>query len=135
MVAAREQALEANRAKGAFLAMMSHEIRTPMNAIINMNGLALETDLPPKAQQYVSVAHSSARNLLGILNDILDFSKIEAEKLELEEAPFSAPRRARGGDRDVPRQGRSRSTSSWSPTPCRRCPTGWSAMRCVSGRC
>ena len=89
LVAAREQAVEANRAKGSFLAMMSHEIRTPMNAIINMNGLALETDLPPKAHQYISVAHSSARNLLGILNDILDFSKIEADKLQLEEAPFS----------------------------------------------
>ena len=89
LVAAREQAVDANRAKGSFLAMMSHEIRTPMNAIINMNGLALETDLPPKAHQYISVAHSSARNLLGILNDILDFSKIEAGKLELEEAPFS----------------------------------------------
>ncbi len=89
LVAAREQAVDANRAKGSFLAMMSHEIRTPMNAIINMNALALETDLPPKAHQYISVAHSSARNLLGILNDILDFSKIEAGKLELEEAPFS----------------------------------------------
>ena len=89
LVAAREQAVDANRAKGSFLAMMSHEIRTPMNAIINMNGLALETDLPPKAHQYISVAYSSARNLLGILNDILDFSKIEAGKLALEEAPFS----------------------------------------------
>ncbi len=89
IIAAREQAVEANRAKGSFLAMMSHEIRTPMNAIINMNGLALETDLPPKAHQYVSVAHASARNLLGILNDILDFSKIDADKLQLEEAPFS----------------------------------------------
>jgi two-component system sensor histidine kinase/response regulator len=89
LVAARESALEANRAKSSFLAMMSHEIRTPMNAIINMNALALETDLPPKAHQYVRVAHSSARNLLGILNDILDFSKIEADKLQLEEAPFS----------------------------------------------
>ncbi len=89
LVAAREQALEASRAKGSFLAMMSHEIRTPMNAIINMNGLALETDLPAKAHQYISVAHSSARNLLGILNDILDFSKIEADKLQLETAPFS----------------------------------------------
>ena len=37
----------------------------------------------------MSVAHSSARNLLGILNDILDFSKIDADKLQLEEAPFS----------------------------------------------
>jgi signal transduction histidine kinase/CheY-like chemotaxis protein/HPt (histidine-containing phosphotransfer) domain-containing protein len=89
LVAAREQALEASRAKGSFLAMMSHEIRTPMNAIINMNGLALETDLPPKAHQYISVAHSSARSLLGILNDVLDFSKIEADKLQLEMAPFA----------------------------------------------
>jgi signal transduction histidine kinase/CheY-like chemotaxis protein/HPt (histidine-containing phosphotransfer) domain-containing protein len=89
LVAAREQAVGANRAKGSFLAMMSHEIRTPMNAIINMSGLALEADLPPKSHQYVSVAHSSARNLLGILNDILDFSKIEADKLQLEQAPFS----------------------------------------------
>ena len=87
--AARAQAVEASQAKGSFLAMMSHEIRTPMNAIINMNALALEADLPPKAQQYVSVAYSSARNLLGILNDILDFSKIEANKLEIEAAPFS----------------------------------------------
>ena len=86
---AKAKAEEATETKSMFLAKMSHEIRTPMNAIMNMTGLALEADLPPKPQQYISVAHSSARNLLGILNDILDFSKIEADKLELESAPFS----------------------------------------------
>src|SRR5262245_31596140 len=54
-----------------------------------MTGLALEADLPPQPHQFITVAHSSARNLLGILNDILDFSKIEADRLELEDAPFS----------------------------------------------
>jgi PAS domain S-box-containing protein len=86
---AKARAEEATATKSMFLANMSHEIRTPMNAILNMTGLALDADLPPKPQQFISVAHSSARNLLGILNDILDFSKIEADRLELESAPFS----------------------------------------------
>jgi PAS domain S-box-containing protein len=86
---AKAKAEEATQTKSLFLANMSHEIRTPMNAILNMTGLALEADLPPKPHQFVSVAHSSAKNLLGILNDILDFSKIEADRLQLESAPFS----------------------------------------------
>ena len=86
---AKAKAEEATATKSLFLANMSHEIRTPMNAILNMTGLALEADLPPKPHQFITVAHSSARNLLGILNDILDFSKIEADRLELENAPFS----------------------------------------------
>jgi signal transduction histidine kinase len=89
LVDARQKAEEATAMKSMFLANMSHEIRTPMNAILNMTGLALEADLPPKAHQFINVAHSSAKNLLGVLNDILDFSKIEADKLDLESVPFN----------------------------------------------
>jgi two-component system, sensor histidine kinase and response regulator len=86
---AKAKAEEATQTKSMFLANMSHEIRTPMNAILNMTGLALEADLPPKPHQFINVAHSSAKNLLGVLNDILDFSKIEADKLDLENVPFN----------------------------------------------
>lgn len=86
LVAARDQALEANRAKSTFLANMSHELRTPLNAIIGYSELLEEEAQDEGMDHYVpdlQKVQSAAKHLLALINDILDFSKIEAGKMEL----------------------------------------------------
>jgi signal transduction histidine kinase/DNA-binding response OmpR family regulator len=89
LVASREEALAAARAKAAFLATMSHEIRTPLNGVVGMSTLLGETNLTPEQRDYLETIRLSSDQLLAVINDILDFSKIESGKLELESEPLS----------------------------------------------
>jgi signal transduction histidine kinase/DNA-binding response OmpR family regulator len=88
LLAAKEAAEEASRAKSDFLANMSHEIRTPMNAVIGMTAIGKAAAEVERKDYCFGKIEDASTHLLGVINDILDMSKIEAGKLELSPASF-----------------------------------------------
>ncbi len=89
LIAARETALAASRAKSEFLSSMSHEIRTPMNAIVGMAELLSRSSLSVEQSRYLSIMKSNGDALLDLINDILDLAKIESGRLKLDKSDFS----------------------------------------------
>ncbi|MBO1322451.1 ligand-binding sensor domain-containing protein [Acanthopleuribacter pedis] len=87
----QKMAVEASRAKSAFLAHMSHELRTPLNAIIGYSELIEEEfedavnalDVVDDAMVDVGRIKSAAQYQLSLVNNILDLTKIESGKVDL----------------------------------------------------
>ncbi|HBA97123.1 MAG TPA: hybrid sensor histidine kinase/response regulator [Lachnospiraceae bacterium] len=81
---ARQEALQATKAKSEFLSNMSHDIRTPMNAIVGMTAIATaHIDDKEQVQNCLKKIALSGKHLLGLINDVLDMSKIESGKMTL----------------------------------------------------
>ena len=104
LIAEKERAEEANKAKSTFLSNMSHDIRTPMNAIVGYLNLAKDLhkvceacplyqnkpckdDIPDRMFDFLKKIDASSQHLLALINDVLEMSRIESGKMELELAP------------------------------------------------
>ncbi|WP_345772585.1 PAS domain-containing sensor histidine kinase [Azospirillum aestuarii] len=93
LIAAKEAAESADRAKSTFLQIMSHELRTPLNAVIGF-AQVIEMRLlgAGEVDRYIDYAGSirqSGEHLLAIIDDILDITTIEAGGLRLNETPVA----------------------------------------------
>ena len=85
---AKDQAVEANRAKSEFLANISHEIRTPLNAIVGFTEQLLKTRISQKQEDFLRIIDNASEHLLALVNEILVLSKIEAGEIRFDNVPF-----------------------------------------------
>lgn len=90
LIAARDEAEQANQAKSQFLTHMSHELRTPLNAVIGF-AQVLQTDTSlaagPRQQAQLQEIVAGGRHLLGLIEGLLDLGRIEAGQLVVEATP------------------------------------------------
>jgi signal transduction histidine kinase len=86
LVAARDAAEAANRAKDSFLMTMTHELRTPLNHVIGYSDLLIEQAQDEDQASYIGELEkikSAGQHLSRVVQDILDMSSLESERLEL----------------------------------------------------
>jgi signal transduction histidine kinase len=82
---ARDEALDASRAKDAFLAALSHELRTPLNPVLLIaSDAAADETLPPVLRKDFETIRNNVELEARLIDDLLDLSRITRGKLSLD---------------------------------------------------
>jgi len=92
MLAAKEEAEDANQMKSVFLANMSHEIRTPLTSIIGFAeaiGDELGEGASSPVLRFAHLIERSGKRLLETLDGVLNLSKLEAGEMDLTIEPVN----------------------------------------------
>jgi signal transduction histidine kinase len=84
---ARDEAVQANRAKSDFLSRMSHELRTPLNAVLGFSQLLCMSDVGEQQRRWAEEIRRGGEHLLRLIEDLLDLARIEAGKVSVHLRP------------------------------------------------
>ena len=94
---ARDEAVEANRAKDFFLAFVSHELRAPLNAILGWSKILLTKEVDDETRKNaLETIERSARVQTKLINDLVDSARVASGKLRLEYRPTNLVDLVRG---------------------------------------
>jgi CheY-like chemotaxis protein len=89
LLAARNDAEDATRARDQFLAVVSHELRTPLSAILGWTRLAQSDQLDDeKRRRALDTIERNARIQSRLIDDLLDVSRMIGGKLRLSPRPI-----------------------------------------------
>jgi len=89
---ARDQALEASRAKSQLISKVSHELRTPLGGILGYGELLRDGtfgDVSPGQHKAMTQILESVNYLSGMVNELLDEAQLTASTAALQKTPFS----------------------------------------------
>lgn len=93
LIAEKENAEKANRAKAEFLSTITHELRTPLYAVTGLTHLLIEEDPAETQMEHLDSLKFSGEYLLSLVNNILDFNKLEKGNVEVNSVVFSPVKR------------------------------------------
>jgi signal transduction histidine kinase len=87
--ASEAEAIAANRAKDAFLAMLSHELRTPLNAIMGWASMLRSGRVDESRRaRALEVIERNAQIQARLIGDLFDVSGILSGKLQVDRRPI-----------------------------------------------
>lgn len=87
---ARDEAIQANKAKDYFLALVSHELRSPLNSILGWTQILGKKQLDEEtSNRAIETIERSARSQAKLIEDLVDSARVTSGKLKLELRPVN----------------------------------------------